>query len=64
MLQKNRHTHDPAIPKNEDFCGKCTYYSPHILRGIIGFFSVWQQKMMCSFMVAPLFTPNLLWGLL
>lgn len=41
MLQKYRHPHDPAITKNEDFCGKCTYYSPHILRRIIGFFSAW-----------------------
>ena len=43
MLQKYRHPHDPAITKNEDFCGKCTYHSPQILRRIIGFFSAWQQ---------------------
>ena len=43
MLQNYQYPQDPTITKNEDYCGKCTSYSPHILRGIIGFFSAWQQ---------------------
>ena len=37
MLQKYQHPQDPTITKNEDFCGKCTYYSPHIWRRICVF---------------------------
>ena len=64
MLQNYRHPQDPAITKNEDF----TANARTILRIFCGEYATLSlhsnKKMMCSFMVAPLFTPNLLWGLL